>query len=182
MQCKQFQEKIMHIEYCLYLQRFLIAIAHGNFSGIIQTFAFHPISSNLIYLLVNTFSQYTLIQIDLNNSMTKLNIQLKAINDFTIGTDILLVTITYESNDIPSDQFYEFTTSSSSNQQEQSIIISQKSKTLSRYDINPINDYNKIHLIDEMILDTELEYLGFANNDLSILLIRNLFHIAIYKQ
>ncbi|CAF4301385.1 unnamed protein product, partial [Rotaria sordida] len=61
--------------------------------------------------------------------------------------------------------------SSASNQQEQCIIISQKSKTLSLYDINPINDYNKIHLIDEMIHDTELEYLGFANNDLSILLI-----------
>jgi hypothetical protein len=33
-----------------------------------------------------------------------------------------------------------------------------------------------------MILDTEPEYIGFANNDLSILLIRNLFHIAICKR
>ena len=71
---------------------------------------------------------------------------------------------------------------SASSQQEQLIVISEKSKTLSLYDINPINDNDTIQLIDEMVLDTEPEYIGFANNDLSILLIRNLFHIAICKR
>jgi len=72
--------------------------------------------------------------------------------------------------------------SSSWNKQEQFLIIFHKNKILSLYNINPINDNDKIQLINEIILDTEPEYIGFANNNLSILLIRNLFHIAIYKQ
>ncbi|CAF4604806.1 unnamed protein product [Rotaria sp. Silwood1] len=255
--CKQFREKIIHIEYCSYLQRFLIAtssklftlqisktdknhciteyydIHHENFSGILQKFTFHPISSNLIYFLINKFSQYILIEIDLSenfnvikqwnypkidntkidllknidNNINNLNNQLKTINDFIVGKNIFLFIVTYESNNISSNQFYEFHIrsfdmnlqhrlllntlycplhiflipydySSISNQQEQCIIIFQKSKILSLYNINN----NKLELINEIILDIEPEYLGFATNDLSILLIRNLFHIAIYKR
>lgn len=72
--------------------------------------------------------------------------------------------------------------SSSWNEHEQILIIFKKRKILTLYDINPQNPNDKIQLIDEMNLDSEPEYIGFADNNLSILLIRNLFHIAIYKQ
>lgn len=72
--------------------------------------------------------------------------------------------------------------SSTWNEHEQFLTIFQKNKTLSLYDINTQNANDKIQLIDEMYLDSEPEYIGFVNNNLSTLLIRNLFHIAIYKQ
>jgi hypothetical protein len=72
--------------------------------------------------------------------------------------------------------------SSSWNEEEQFLVIFEKSKILSLYNINPIDNNDNIQLINEIILDTEPDYIGFANNDLSTLLIRNLFHIAIYKQ
>jgi len=75
-----------------------------------------------------------------------------------------------------------FDYSSSWNGEEQFLVIFEKSKILSLYNINPTDNNDNIQLINEIILDTEPEYIGFANNDLSILLIRNLFHIAIYKQ
>lgn len=68
------------------------------------------------------------------------------------------------------------------NPQEQFMIISPRSKTLSLYGITSTNNNDKIQLNDEIILDTEPEYVRFLNNDLSNLLIRNLFHIAIYRR
>ena len=68
------------------------------------------------------------------------------------------------------------------NQQEQFLIIFEESKVLTLYDVNPTKDNDHIQLIDEITLDTEPKNIGFVNNDLSILLLRNLFHIAIYKQ
>ena len=70
--------------------------------------------------------------------------------------------------------------SSSWKEEEQFLLIYQQSKFLSLYNCN--ENEEKIRLIDEIILDTEPEYIGFVNNDSSILLLRNLFHIAIYKQ
>jgi hypothetical protein len=274
--CNQFQGKIMHIEYCSYLQGFLLAtssklflleipnkctnynvteyfdIVHGKFPGILQKFACHPTTPNLIYLLINTFSHYTLVQIDLSktsyiqkswdypiddndrndslipttttdDNITKFNSQITTINDFALGKNLFIFVVTYQSSklifliiqlnyillildDNSSYQFhirssdmnlqYRFIlnstfrplhicmlpcdySSSSWNEQEQFLIIFEKSKLLSLYHINPTD---QIQLIDEIVLNTEPEYIGFANNNLSILLIRNLFHIAIYQQ
>jgi len=148
--CKQFQGKMMHIEYSSYLQGFLLAtssklfllkisntcsnhrvteyfdLVHGNFPGILQKFACHPTTPNLIYLLINTFSHHILIQMDLSktfhigkkwdypkddddndnndsltttdNNITKFNSQLTIINDFALGKDILIFAVTYESS------------------------------------------------------------------------------------
>ena len=95
--CTQFQGKIIHIEYSIYLKKFLIAtgsklftlnisdnyktyhiieyfdIVQKNFSGILRKFICHPIISNEIYLLCTTFGQHTLIHIDLNNNFKVLN-------------------------------------------------------------------------------------------------------------
>jgi hypothetical protein len=68
------------------------------------------------------------------------------------------------------------------NKHEQFLVISENSRILSLYDMNPTYDNDNIRLIDEILLDTEPKYIGLANNDLSVLLIRNLFHIAIYKR
>lgn len=150
--CKQFQGKVMHMEYATYLKGFLLAtgsklflleisntstnyhlreyfdIVHGNFLGILQKFACHPTSPNLIYLLVNTFSNYILIQIDFSktsyigkkwdypiddnerndsltptttttdNNLTRSHSQLAIINDFVIGKNILIFAVTCQSS------------------------------------------------------------------------------------
>jgi len=146
--CKQLQGKLMHIEYCSYLQGFLLAtgsklfrleisntgtnhhlteyfdIVHGSFPGILQKFACHPTAPNRIYLLIKTFSDYTLVQIDLSksayigktwdypkddnysprtttttttdNNITRHNSQIIIINDFALGKDLLIFAVTYE--------------------------------------------------------------------------------------
>jgi hypothetical protein len=147
--CKQLQGKLMHIEYCSYLQGFLLGtgsklflleisntgtshhlteyfdIVHGSFPGILQKFACHPTAPNLIYLLIKTFSHYTLVQIDLSksayigkkwdypkddnysptttttttttdNNITRYNSQIKIINDFVLGKNFLIFAVTYE--------------------------------------------------------------------------------------
>lgn len=69
------------------------------------------------------------------------------------------------------------------NEREQFLLIYENSKILSLYDFNSLTDNDdKMQLIDEITLDTEPEYIAFANRDLSILLLRNHFDIAIYKQ
>jgi hypothetical protein len=95
--CREFQGKIMHIEYSSYLQAFLLAtgsklfileilntgtnyrvteyfdIAHGNFPGVLQKFVCHPTSPHVIHILIKTFSPHTLVQIDLSKNFNILN-------------------------------------------------------------------------------------------------------------
>jgi hypothetical protein len=127
--------------------------------------------------------------------------QLININDFILGKDRLIFAVTYQTN--KSNISYElhirsldmclqnrFTLNSNlcplylcmipcDYSFEQFLLIYEKSKILSIYNFND-ND-NKIQLINEINLDTEPEYIGFVNNNQSILLLRNHFDIAIYK-
>jgi hypothetical protein len=254
--CNQFQGKIMHMEYSECLQGFLLAtgsklflldiqdtgtnynvkehfdIAHRNYLGIIQKFVCHPTTLNLIYFLINTLSDHTLVQMDLSKPFrvgkkwtypkddhhtTKSHSQLTRINDFTLGKDILIFAVTYQSSNL--NKFilddnsscelhirsldmclqHRFIFNSSHcplricmipcdysslwNEREQFLLIYENSKILSLYDFNSLTDNDdKMQLIDEITLDTEPEYIAFANRDLSILLLRNHFDIAIYKQ
>lgn len=136
--CTEFHGKVMHMEYCSYLKGFLIAtgsklftikitsvrrkyritesfdIVQRNFAGILQKFVCHPITINIIYFLINKFSQNTLIRVDLDKNFTivnqwdypindnipstKSNFQLKSINDFAVGNNVLIFSVTYESS------------------------------------------------------------------------------------
>ena len=252
--CHEFQGKIMHMESCAYMKGFLLAtgsklfvlkISHTatdysvtesfdlvqrNISGILQKFACHPSTSNFVYLLLNTLTVHSLIEIDLSRNSrlrkqvnypkddhtttTTMDLQLSNINDFVFGNDRLIFAVTYQSSrkeDCPSYQIhirsldmtltYRFQLNSTcapplricvvpsdyssmeESQQEKFLLIYQNRKILSFFDLNfsRMNE-EKIQLIDEILLETEPEHIGFAFNDPSILLLRTPFHIAIYQQ
>ena len=65
---------------------------------------------------------------------------------------------------------------------EQFLVISKKSRLLSLYQINANVDSHVVQVIEDMPVESEPECLGFANNDSSLLLVRNLFSISVYKQ
>lgn len=65
---------------------------------------------------------------------------------------------------------------------EQFLVISKKSRQLSLYQINANVHPHVVQFIEDMQVESEPERLGFANNDSSLLLARNLFSIAVYKQ
>ena len=248
--CHPFHGKIMHMEYCEFIKGFLLAtgsklfmlqisntvtdysvtesfdIVQRNFSGILQKFACHPVTPNLVYLLLTTLTNRSLVQIDLSRSSRlrkhcqypkedhcTTDYQLSYINDFVFGKDRLIFAVTYQSNkkdDAPSYQIHVRSldmellhrfpldsmqcplricmiptdySSMGGNDQEQFLIIYQKSKILSFYHLNfdEIHE-EKVQLIEEIILDTEPEYIGFPFNDSSMLILRTPFHISIYKQ
>jgi hypothetical protein len=206
-------------------------IAHRNYLGILQKFVCHSITSNLIYFLIKTLSDYTLVQMDLrkifskgkkwiypkdvnhhneflNTTTDRSHLQLTDINDFILGKDVLIFAVTYQSNKSDDNLSHELHIRSSdmhlqhrlrlnSNlcplrlcmipysgdySSEQFLLIYDNSKILSLYDYDPLNDNDdKIQLIDEITLDTEPLFIGFVNNDRTILLLRNHFDIAIYK-
>lgn len=248
--CHQFQGKIMHMEYCEFIKGFLLATGsklfmlqisntvtdysvresfdtmQRNFSGILKKFACHPVTSNLIYLLLTTLTNRSLVQIDLSRSSRlhkhfqypkedhcTTDCQLNDINDFVAGKDRLIFAVTYQSNrrdetssyqihirSLDMDLLHRFLLNSSrcplricmipmdysstdGNAQEQFLIIYQKSRILSFYHLNfdEIQE-EKVRLIDEITLETEPEYIGFAFNDPSMIMLRTPFHISIYKQ
>ena len=72
--------------------------------------------------------------------------------------------------------------SSSVSAYEQFLVISKNSKLVSLYRINAIEDQYLVQFVDEMQVESEPTCLGFASNDSSLLLVRNLFSIAVYKQ
>ena len=90
--CTEFHGKIMHMEYCAYVQGFLLGtgsklftlkistfnsnyqtseyfdLVNGKLEGILRKFACCATPSHLIYLLLSTFEHYTLVRLDLSQS------------------------------------------------------------------------------------------------------------------
>ena len=142
--CTEFHGKIMHMEYCPYVQGFLLGtgsklftlkistlslnhqtteyfdLVNANLSGILKKFACYATSSHLIYLLLSTFEQYTVVRLDLsqnfsvlgqwdypeeenqsNGSLTtnKSGSRLTTINDFVLGYHVLVFAVTLRASE-----------------------------------------------------------------------------------